>query len=143
MRKISSFISLLLICLAFTSCVDYVQSVTFKNGKYHMYYKVTLSKLLFAMMDEDPEEIFRGFDEEALGEVPENASVSPVNTDLEVGAEFKFGIDPKTTDETEKDTKIQQPLRLAFHYKDRDRQMNTEFTNTKYHSYFMFLSKLN
>ena len=27
--------------------------------------------------------------------------------------------------ETEKDTKIQQPLRLAFHYKDRDRQMNT------------------
>ena len=54
------------------------------------------------MMDEDPEEIFRGFDEEALGEVPENASVSPVNTDLEVGAEFKFGIDPKTTDETEK-----------------------------------------
>ena len=29
------------------------------------------------------------------------------------------------TFETEKDTKIQQPLRLAFHYKDRDRQMNT------------------
>lgn len=27
--------------------------------------------------------------------------------------------------ETEKDTKIQQPLRLAFHYKDRDRHMNT------------------
>ncbi len=40
MRKIVSLISLLLICLAFTSCVDYVQSVTFKNGKYHMYYKV-------------------------------------------------------------------------------------------------------
>lgn len=67
-----------------------------------MYYKVTLSKLLFAMMDEDPEEIFRDFDEEALGEVPENASVNPVNTDLEVGAEFKFSIDPKTTDDTEK-----------------------------------------
>ena len=67
-----------------------------------MYYKVTLSKLLFAMMDEDPEEIFRDFDEEALGEVPENASINPVNTELEVGAEFKFSIDPKTTDDTEK-----------------------------------------
>ena len=29
------------------------------------------------------------------------------------------------TFETEKDTNIQQPLRLAFHYKDKDRQMNT------------------
>ena len=102
MRKIVKVISLLLICLCFTSCVDYVQSISYKNGKYQMYYKVTLSKLLFAMMDEDPEEIFRDFDEVALGEVPENASVNPVNTDLEVGAEFKFSIDPKTTDDTEK-----------------------------------------
>ena len=66
-----------------------------------MYYKVTLSKLLFTIMDEDPEEIFRDFDEEALSEVPKNTSVNPVNTDLEVGAEFKFCIDPKTTDEDE------------------------------------------
>ena len=102
MRKFVKLIALLLICVCFTSCVDYVQSISYKNGKYQMYYKVTLSKLLFAMMDENPEEIFRDFDEEALGEVPENASINPVNTDLEVGAEFKFSIDPKTTDETEK-----------------------------------------
>lgn len=102
MRKIVKVIALLLICVCFTSCVDYVQSISYKNGKYQMYYKVTLSKLLFAMMDEDPEEIFKDFDEEALGEVPKNASVNPVNTDLEVGAEFKFSIEPKTTDDTEK-----------------------------------------
>ena len=102
MRKIVSLISLLLICFVFTSCVDYVQSVTFKNGKYHMYYKVTLSKLLFAMADEDPEEIFMDFDEEEIGELPPNISIKPVNTELEVGAEFTFEIDPKTTDETEK-----------------------------------------
>lgn len=102
MRKIVKVIALLLICVCFTSCVDYVQSISYKNGKYQMYYKVTLSKLLFAMMDEDPEEIFKDLDEEALGEVPDNASVNPVNTDLEVGAEFKFCIDPKTTDNTEK-----------------------------------------
>ncbi len=102
MRKTIKIFSLFILCLIFTSCVDYIQSISYKNGKYQMYYKVTLSKLLFTMMDEDPEEIFRDFDEEALGEVPENASVNPVNTDLEVGAEFKFSIDPKTTDETEK-----------------------------------------
>ena len=102
MRKIISIISLFLICLAFTSCVDYVQSISYKNGKYQMYYKITLSKLIFAMADEDPEEIFKDFDEEEIGELPENVSMTPVNTDLEVGAEFKFNIDPKTTDEKEK-----------------------------------------
>lgn len=102
MKKSFGCIFLLLFTLTLTSCVDYVQSISYKNGKYQMYYKVTLSKLLFAMMDEDPEEIFKNFDEEAIGEVPENASVMPVNTDLEVGAEFKFNIDPKTIDETEK-----------------------------------------
>ena len=102
MKKLLRLLVLILFCVVFTSCVDYVQSISYKNGKYQMYYKVTLSKLLFAMMDEDPEEIFQNFDEEALGEVPENASVNPVNTDLEVGAEFKFNIDPKTTDEIEK-----------------------------------------
>lgn len=102
MKKKTAFAFLIIVCLLFTSCVDYVQSISYKNGNYQMYYKVTLSKLLFAMMDEDPEEIFKDFDEEAFGEVPENASVNPVNTDLEVGAEFKFSIDPKTTDDTEK-----------------------------------------
>ena len=102
MKRIINIISLLLICLAFTSCVDYVQSVTFKNGKYHMYYKVTLSKLIFAMGDEDPEEIFKDFDEDEIGELPPNVNIKPVNTDLEVGAEFTFDIEPKTTDETEK-----------------------------------------
>ena len=102
MKNIIRLVSILLICFVFTSCVDYVQSVTFKNGKYHMYYKVTLSKLLFAMADEDPEEIFRDFDEDEIGELPPNTSIKPVNTELEVGAEFTFEIDPKTTDETEK-----------------------------------------
>ena len=88
--------------LLFTSCIDYVQSITYKDGKYQMYYKVTLSKVLFALGDEDPEEIFESFDEETLEDLPENVDVKPVNTDLEVGAEFTLSIDPKTTDETEK-----------------------------------------
>lgn len=102
MRKLLHLLPLLLIPLLFTSCIDYVQSITYKDGKYQMYYKVTLSKVLFALGDEDPEEIFESFDEDTLEDLPENVDVKPVNTDLEVGAEFSLSIDPKTTDETEK-----------------------------------------
>lgn len=102
LRKLLHLLPLLLIPLLFTSCIDYVQSITYKDGKYQMYYKVTLSKVLFALGDEDPEEIFESFDEETLEDLPENVDVKPVNTDLEVGAEFTLSIDPKTTDETEK-----------------------------------------
>lgn len=102
MKNIIKLVSVLLICLFFTSCVDYVQSISYSNGKYKMYYKVTLSKVLFAMVDEDPEELFEDFDEEALTELPENVDVKPVNTDLEVGAEFTVLIDPHTTNDDEK-----------------------------------------
>lgn len=54
------------------------------------------------MVDEDPEELFEDFDEEALTELPENVDVKPVNTDLEVGAEFTVLIDPYTTNDDEK-----------------------------------------
>lgn len=102
MKNIIRLVSVLLICLFFTSCVDYVQSISYSNGKYKMYYKVTLSKVLFAMVDEDPEKLFEDFDEEALTELPENVDVKPVNTDLEVGAEFTVLIDPHTTNDDEK-----------------------------------------
>lgn len=102
MKNIIRLVSVLLICLFFTSCVDYVQSISYSNGKYKMYYKVTLSKVLFAMVDEDPKELFEDFDEEALTELPENVDVKPVNTDLEVGAEFTVLIDPHTTNDDEK-----------------------------------------
>ena len=72
MRKLLRLLPLLLIPLLFTSCIDYVQSITYKDGKYQMYYKVTLSKVLFALGDEDPEEIFESFDEDALEDLPEN-----------------------------------------------------------------------
>ena len=38
MNNIIRLVSVLLICLFFTSCVDYVQSISYSNGKYKMYY---------------------------------------------------------------------------------------------------------
>ena len=103
MKKFLKTLPFILFLFCFTSCVDYVQSITYKNGKYQMYYKITLSKVLFEMMDEDPEQIFQEFDEEALNEFPERGEIKAVNTDLEIGAEIILKLDPKTTDETEKE----------------------------------------
>lgn len=82
-----------------TSCVDYVQSISYKNGKYELYYKVTLSKVLLALCGEDSNELFSDCDEDYLDDIPEDVYLSPINTDLEVGAEFNFNVDSKTTDE--------------------------------------------
>lgn len=92
----------LIVSILFTSCLDYVQTVSYKNDMYQVYYKVTLSKLLFALGDEDPEDIFDELNEDAFPTMPEHVEIRPVNTDLEVGAEFALHISPKTTDAKEK-----------------------------------------
>jgi len=86
----------------FTSCIDYVQSISYKDGHYHIYYKITLSKLLFALQNEDPEAIFESFEENALDSLPEYARANKVNTDWEVGLEFLLTIHPKTSHTDEK-----------------------------------------
>lgn len=74
-----------------------------------MYYKATLSKVLFAMSGENPNEIFNdfegefnNFDNKSFENLPKSLKINPINTDLELGAEFSFEIDPRTSDETEK-----------------------------------------
>lgn len=84
------------------SCVDYVQTITYNHGKYQLYYKLTLSKVLLELADYDPEEFFEDLDEDTFNDLPSNVYMNPVNTDLEVGAEISINIDPETTDETEK-----------------------------------------
>ena len=102
MKNLIKVCGILLLTIMFTSCVDYVQSISYKDGKYHIYYKITLSKVIFAMADEDPEEIFEEFDVETLEDMPENTIVKPVNTELEVGEEFYIDIDPRTKNDEEK-----------------------------------------
>lgn len=102
MKRFTNIIVLFVFYLLVTSCIDYVQTVSYKDGEYKLYYKVTLSKMLFEMADEEPEEVFDVFNDETLRDLPENIKVQRVNTDLEVGWEFFLNINPKTTDETEK-----------------------------------------
>ena len=71
-----------------------------------MYYKITFSKVLFALIDEDPDEYLGDFmqeqDEELNKTLPENFTSKKVNTTNEVGYEISFSISPSTTDENEK-----------------------------------------
>lgn len=89
------------------SCVDYIQTISYKDGKYTIYYKITLSKLLLELADEEPDSIFDDFDFGDFSDyeslfMPKNMKINKVNTDLEVGAEFKISISARTQDEAEK-----------------------------------------
>ena len=91
MKKTFYLLLVVLLSLLFTSCIDYVQSISFKDGKYQLYYKITLSKVLFAMSGENPDEFLDMLNEDTEG-LPENARLNTVNTDLEVGMEFFLSI---------------------------------------------------
>ena len=103
MKNLVKLCAILLLTILFTSCVDYVQAISFKDGKYHLYYKMTLSKMLFELSDDDPDDLLEDFDEDVIENLPESAEYNSIDTDLEVGAEFSFDINPKTKSEAEKD----------------------------------------
>ncbi len=100
--RLLPFLLVSLFSLSFMSCVDYVQSIGYKNGKYQIYYKLTLSKMVFAMMDADPEDMFREIGMNDTSDIPPGASFRRVDTDLDVGFEISAEINPKTANENDK-----------------------------------------
>ena len=100
MKNKIKLICVFFLSFLFVSCVDYVQSISYKNGIYHLYYKITLSKSLLEMADTDPEEYFDDFEKE-MRDLPSNVKMNKVDTDLEIGTEFSLNINPKTTDKDE------------------------------------------
>ena len=103
MKKILRIIPFILFLFCFTSCVDYVQSISYKDGKYHLYYKVTLSKMLFEMSNDEPEDLFEDFNDDVIEDLPESLDYNTVDTELEYGAEFSIDINPRTKNEEERD----------------------------------------
>lgn len=99
MKKYFKFLPLLLIPFLFCSCIDYVQSISFKDGKYNLYYKVTVSKMLFAMANQNPDEIFDGIDNITPEDFPIEAKCTNINTDLEAGIEWSIKISPTDIDD--------------------------------------------
>lgn len=101
MRRFFRLLPLLFVFLSFMSCVDYVQSIGYKNGKYQLYYKITLSKMVLAMAGEDSEAFFQEMNMDGA-DLPPGAVFRKVDTDLEAGIELSGEINPKTADEDDK-----------------------------------------
>ena len=98
-RKII-LVSLITLSLFLTSCVDYVQSITFKDGKFRYYCKITLSKALTEFGENDGKnanEIFEKLSEDMEDNLRITVHGKMIDTDLETGMEFNFAVDPNTT----------------------------------------------
>ena len=94
-----------LVCaLLFTSCIDVVQSVTLKNGAFHVSLQVTLSKDLLALVGEDGADFINEIDAD---DMPAQLSVKQINTDTEIGIFCSGIIDPLT-----QDTSLQEMIPL-------------------------------
>lgn len=101
-RKLFSVV-LSIFCLVFlASCLDYVQSISYKDGEYHNYYKITVSKILMEMAEEDVDDYILELQNMADSSFPAFVSVKPVNTDLEVGVEIAFSINLRGATEEER-----------------------------------------
>ncbi|WP_288602832.1 hypothetical protein [uncultured Treponema sp.] len=91
-KTISTFLFICLVSLVFTSCVDIVETIDFKDGNYKIGYRLTINKTILAMADEDPSELF---DEIDLSDVPEGISLTKIDTSLDVGLGFDAVVSPK------------------------------------------------
>lgn len=96
MKKISLFLITLSLFM-FTSCIDYVQTISLDNDNYNGYMKVTLSKTLMAMAGEEDADEFLDID--SLGPLPEGFKASKVDTDMDEGFDVSFSINKNTNDE--------------------------------------------
>ena len=85
----------------FTSCIDYVQTITFGEKGYDCYFKLTISRAMLEMAEEDPTSVFEDFEEMTQG-LPRGATISKVDNDVDVGYEFRFTIDGFTNPEDAK-----------------------------------------
>ena len=113
-KTIPTFLFICLVSLVFTSCVDIVQTIDFKDGNYKIGYRLTINKTILAMADEEPSELF---DEMDLSDVPEGISLTKIDTSLDVGLGFDAVVDPKAESKTKeflpkvlKDGRIEIPL---------------------------------
>lgn len=102
MKKTLKFVALLLVPLFFTSCIDYVQSVTYKDGQYQLYYKTTLSKILFEMSGDDTDDMADEIDGMFEDTLPYGVTGRFVDTEYDVGLEVSLAINEKTRNEEEK-----------------------------------------
>lgn len=96
-----------------TSCLDSVQAISYNDGQYYWYMKLSLSKALLEMTGEDADAFWEEVDNADFGEFPDFVSVKPVETDMEVGVEVSAYLDPNSKDE---DIQLILPRKIGNEY---------------------------
>lgn len=103
MKRSLFFVWIVGFCVFFlSSCLDYVQTITYKDGKYHNYFKITVSKLLMEIAGEDSDSFVEEVCSNFQNGFPEYVSLRGVNTEIDAGVEISFALSPKTATEEEK-----------------------------------------
>ena len=92
-KHIFSIVMISLSLLFLTSCIDYVQSVSFDGESIYGYTRVTLSKTMTEWMDEEGDASINDYLGDELDDLPYDMDYNLVDTDLEEGFEFSFVID--------------------------------------------------
>ena len=127
MKRFSNFVftaGIFFVTMLFTSCFDYVQGISYKDGQYQVYHKITMSKVLSSMQSAYG---YEDFSDDAVDQfeaykqyLPEGARINDVDTDLEEGFESRFFVSPDSTDAvgkgflpTSKGRKIYVPLTIG------------------------------
>ena len=72
MKKRLWFVVLCVFALVgLTSCLDSVQAISYNDGQYYWYMKLSLSKALMEMAGEDPKVFFEELDNSDLSDLPD------------------------------------------------------------------------
>ena len=84
----------------FTSCIDYVQTLTVDGDTYNSYYKIAIPKVFFESGNITAEEFFlklENFD----SILPENSEINKIDNGEDIGLEFYVSVNVNTDDELE------------------------------------------
>lgn len=127
-------ILIVIFILSLTSCIDYVQTISYSNGKYHCYYKVTMSRVLMALADKDADYFSSDLQDSINDEFPDIIFANPIDTEFEAGFEISFDINPKTASEEEKiflpkksGTEYFIPFMLGYDFTDTEDLNETDY----------------
>ncbi len=82
--------------------MDYVQSIGYRNGRYEIYYKFTVSKALLALGEDDPDTACEQLGKSDVFKQFRKSSLNKVETDIDMGYEVNISIDPRNASEEEK-----------------------------------------
>lgn len=100
-KKLLLTAAVILSTFMFTGCIDIVENISYSDSNYNIGIRITLSKLLFAMANEDPDKFLNQL--QSSDDIPENAEINPINSELEAGVYFKVKIDPQNATEEQKE----------------------------------------